>query len=218
MNNIILSGGVSTLEKYMNATEIIVKENSILNSINLGENLDLHIIIEKDACLTFNLFEFANILDSKIMIDLYDNSKFVLNTAFISENKYELCIDVNLFGDNIDTLVNIKGINEKNAFTKILMNGQVAGETKNNTISEYAKIINKSKNSCVLVPNLICNTDKIEANHGVSIGPIDKEILYYIESKGIRRVNAIKLIEEGFILSNMDDSIKNIIKNILIGR
>ena len=218
MNKIVLSGETIELEKYMNATQIIVQKDSILNSMNLGENLDLHIIIQDDANLTINLFDFAPNIQNKIIVDSYNNSKLILNTSFICENKYELDIETNVLGDNVTNLVNIRGINEKEGFVRIEMNGNIDKDTKNSTLSEYAKIINKSDESNVLVPNLKCDTNLTIANHGVSIASIDKEALNYLKTKGIRENMAIKIIEEGFIESIMDEPIRKRIKNILIGR
>ena len=76
----------------------------------------------------------------------------------------------------------------------------------------------KSEISNVLIPNLVVNTNEVEANHGVSIGGIDEDEMFYLMSKGISKATAKKLIEEGFILSIMPDDIKERIKNILVGR
>ena len=98
------------------------------------------------------------------------------------------------------------------------MDGTVAGETKDNTLNEYARIINKSEASNVMIPNLVVNTNEVMANHGVSVGSIDEDELFYLATKGINKYTAQKLVEEGFILSIMNDEIKERIKNILLGR
>ena len=70
----------------------------------------------------------------------------------------------------------------------------------------------------MLIPNLIVNTNDVEANHGVSIGSIDEKELFYLMSKGIDRHNAVKIIEEGFLEAIMPEDVKEKIKNILVGR
>lgn len=218
MHNILLSQGINYLDRFSNNAKIIVKDDSILNVINLGLSLDLDISIEKNSKLTLNIFDFDENIKINIKVQSDDNSKFIMNSSFIAEGLYEMNIDANLYGNNIVNEVNIRGINEKNGNVKITMNGLVAGETNNNVISEYAKIINKSDESNVLIPNLIVNTCDVVANHGVSVGTYDKDELFYLRCKGLSLENAKRIIEEGFLLSIMDDDMKEKIKNILLGR
>lgn len=217
-NNIILSGGIVELDKYIDRANIIIKEDTIINAVNLHNNMDLTIVVEKGCNLEFNMFDYAVNLEVNLDIELYDKATFTLNGAFISEVKYELNIDTKLYGDDIYADVFIRGINETEGTVKINMNGTVAGETHRNVLNEYAKIINKSKLSNVMIPNLLINTNDVEANHGVSVGTIDEGQIFYLMSKGIDRYNATKLIEEGFIESIMPEDVKEKIKNILVGR
>lgn len=218
MNKILLSGGSRELEKFNEVSSIEVNGDNVLNAINLGDDLKLDIKINNNSNFTLNIFDYA--LDKNI--DLYvesdDSSTFNLNVSFISTGKYNLNIKNNIYGDNIVSNVNVRGINETNGNVVVNMEAVVAGETKNNVINEYAKVLNKSENSNVMIPNLIVNTNDVIANHGVSIGTFNPDEIFYLLSKGIDKHTARKLIEEGFILSIMNEEIKTQIKNILIGR
>lgn len=217
-NKIVLSGGVHDLEKYNNSVHLIIKEDTILNAINLHNNMKLYIVIEEGKSLTLNMFDYAVDLKTDIVIEANDNSNFLVNASFISDTKYELDIETRLYGDEIEGEVNVRGINEREGTSKVVMNGIVAGETRGNVLSEYAKVLNKSTFSSVLIPDLIVNTSEVQANHGVTIGHIDSKQLFYMMSKGISKANATKIIEEGFILSIMDEDVKQRIQNILVGR
>lgn len=217
-NNIVVKGGVLDLEKHMTPSAFIIEGNVIINAINLHNDLCLRVKLEKDSALVLNLFDYAVELSIKIDIEAYDSSSFKINSSFISDKKYELDIETKLYGDDVFGSVDVRGINERESTVKIVMNGTVAGETKGCVLNEYAKILNKSNYSNVLIPNLIVNTNEVEANHGVSIGSIDEKELFYLASKGIRKSTAKRLIEEGFILANMPEDIKERIKNILVGR
>lgn len=218
MNNILLSGGISDLENYSTNSIITVNDNSVLNVINLRENINLNIKINANSSLTINMFDFSFDKNIEFDIESNDNAVFNLNAAFITEGKYVINIHNKLYGNNITSNINIRGINEREGTTTILMDGTIAGETENNTLNEYARIINKSDSSNVIIPNLIVNTNDVVANHGVSIGNIDENELFYLATKGINRYSAQKIIEEGFIISIMDEEIKERIKNILLGR
>lgn len=217
-NSIILSGGMVELDKYIDSAEILIKEDTILNAVNLHNNMDLLFVIDENCSLEFNMFDYAVNLSVNLEFELHDKSSLSLNGAFISEVKYDLSVATKLYGDNIYVDVDIRGINEQEGTVKISLEGTVAGETHGNVLNEYAKVLNKSKLSNVLIPNLIVNTNDVEANHGVSIGAIDEEEIFYLMSKGIDRESATKIIEEGFIQSNMPEDVKEKIKNILVGR
>lgn len=206
MNNIIL-------DNYID--DITINKDSRLDIVGLKEKLDLNIKINKDVTFIFNLFVISNNNDININVTLYDNSKFIFNNSFIAKSTYNLNIDTNLMGNNITTNVNIRGINEKNGKININMNGYDKKGTKSNVLNEYAKIINKGKQSNIIIPNLLVDTNDVVANHGASIGCINKEELFYLESKGLDKESATKLIENGYILSIMDNKIKDAINEQL---
>lgn len=206
------------MDKYIDDARIVIKEDTIINAVNLHNNMNLTIVVEEECNLELNLFDHAVSLEINLDIELHDRSTLTLNGAFISEIRYELNVDAKLYGDNIYACVDIRGVNEREGTVKINMNGTVAGETHGNVLNEYAKVLNKSELSNVLIPNLIVNTNDVEANHGVSIGSIDEKELFYLMSKGIDRHNAVKIIEEGFLEAIMPEDVKEKIKNILVGR
>lgn len=218
LNNIILGGGVVDLDKYINSAKITIKEDTIINAINLHNNMDLKMLVKSGKNLVINMFDYAVNLNTHLEIELEDRSNLTINCTFIAEVKYELDIDTKLYGDNIETKVNIRGINEPEGIVRITMNGTVAGNTKGNVIEEYAHILNKSRLSNIIIPNLIINTNEVEANHGVTIGQISEDELFYMMSKGINRSTATKIIEEGFIKEGLDLDVKEKIQNILVGR
>lgn len=217
MNNISLSSGNFDLERYTSPSKLIVTGRTTLNAINMCSDLILDIEVKENAEFTLNLFDFDDRIKHNIKIKSASNSKVNLNISFIAIKEYDLSIDAIVDGDNINNDVYIRGINESSN-VNIVLNGTALKKCKDSVINEYAKVINTSDLATTLIPNLVVDTSLVTANHGISIGSIDDEVLFYIMSKGISRINAIKLIEEGFILSIMSDEIKDRIRNILLGR
>ncbi len=206
------------MDKFHDSVQFIVKADTVVNAINLHNNMSLKFIVEKGVTLVFNVFDYAVSLETNVEIEADDEASFVMNVAFIAETKYDLNVETKLYGSNINGILNVRGINEREGTVKVLMNGTVAGETKGNVLNEYAKVLNKSDHSNVLIPNLIVNTSEVEANHGVSIGRIDERQLFYMMSKGLSKYSAVKMIEEGFLIDIMSGDIKQKIQNILVGR
>ena len=55
------------------------------------------------------------------------------------------------------------------------------------------------KASAVSEPQLDINTKEIECTHGCTISNIDKDDLYYLNSKGIDNFEATEILKEAFL-------------------
>jgi Fe-S cluster assembly protein SufD len=49
----------------------------------------------------------------------------------------------------------------------------------------------------------ILNNDVIRCTHGAAVGPVDEEMVFYLESRGLERLAAERLIVEGFFQSTL---------------
>ena len=65
------------------------------------------------------------------------------------------------------------------------------------------------------IPNLEINNNEIKYNHGSSIGQIDKEQLFYLQTRGLSEEEAKRKIIEGYftpiIETINDDNIKDML-------
>ena|SRR3990167_3117370 len=50
------------------------------------------------------------------------------------------------------------------------------------------------------VPNLEIETDEVHCSHAATIGKIDEEEIFYLQSRGVSNLQAKKMIAEGFLL------------------
>ena len=70
------------------------------------------------------------------------------------------------------------------------------------------------------IPILEIHEDDVKCTHGSTTGQIDEEAIFYLQTRGINRNDAIELIVRGFtdeILNKIkNDNFKNCVKNILI--
>ena len=87
------------------------------------------------------------------------------------------------------------------------------GNEMENTLTLSPKVVNKS------MPNILCLEDDIAAEHGATIGKLSKEVLFYMESRGIDEVTAQKIIARAKIQRASDfipdESIKEVISDYL---
>jgi Fe-S cluster assembly protein SufD len=67
-------------------------------------------------------------------------------------------------------------------------------EQKNILLSEHAKADSDPKLE-------ILNNDVVRCTHGAAVGPVDQEMVFYLQSRGLDRESAEQLIVEGFFQS-----------------
>jgi Fe-S cluster assembly protein SufD len=70
-------------------------------------------------------------------------------------------------------------------------------EQKNILLSDHAKADSDPKLE-------ILNNDVIRCTHGAAVGPVDEELVFYLQSRGLDRPSAEQLIVEGFFRSVLD--------------
>jgi Fe-S cluster assembly protein SufD len=72
-----------------------------------------------------------------------------------------------------------------------------AQEQKNILLSDRARADSDPKLE-------ILNNDVVRCTHGAAVGPVDEEMVFYLESRGLTRPDAEKLIVEGFFRSVLE--------------
>jgi Fe-S cluster assembly protein SufD len=54
------------------------------------------------------------------------------------------------------------------------------------------------------IPGLQIDANDVRASHGATVGRIDEEYIFYLQSRGIPRSTAVRMIVEGFFSSVFD--------------
>ena len=58
------------------------------------------------------------------------------------------------------------------------------------------------------IPSLIVETDNVSASHGGTVGEIDEEQVFYMQTRGIPRIEAVRILVEGYfeeIVQRLED-------------
>ena len=186
---------------------ILDKENNIeLNILedsvcNIKNRCDIEkIIIKLNDNVEFILNEYSEIekRDYSIEVIQNNNSSFIYNHSFIVSDLYNLNININMNGNNSNNVINIHGINDGGK-SNIIVDGTVKDNTKDNNLDEKIRILNINNGKSHILPNMYINTKNVIANHAASITDIDKNYLFYMNSKGIDNDKAKELIINGFL-------------------
>lgn len=71
------------------------------------------------------------------------------------------------------------------------------------------------------IPELEILNEEVMCTHGATVGPLDPLLVFYLNSRGIRREDAVRMIVSGFIdttLSRIPDDLKEQIRTVVINR
>lgn len=104
---------------------------------------------------------------------------------------------------NTSSKTDIKGVVDGSA--QAFVNGtiRVLPAAKNTEAFLEERILLVSENAkAEAVPNLEIETDQVHCSHAATVGKIDEEELFYLESRGLREKQAKEMIVEGFLRPN----------------
>lgn len=185
--------------------------NVNIYDFNKNKNLNLNIEIEKNSTLNYYMFS-ENVFENKVIkINNYDDSKLNFNYSFINNENCKVVINNNILGNDINSSIKIRGICYKDATAIIDSNGFVKEKTTNNEFNEDLRGLNLENGFIKINPNMFINSNEVIANHNSTIGNINKDYLFYLNSKGIDNDEAKKLIILGFVKSILDTEMNELI-------
>lgn len=182
-------------------------DKKVINIID--DNKDLDFSLKDDQMLVINMF-FNSIKDIKININQESNSYIVINySGYVYENA-NIDINCNIRGNNNKTVINVRTISESghgNYGASVF----ASSNSKNNDIIEDLKAINEN-GSITFMPILKIDTNDVIAEHFATIGGINEEELFYLESKGISKEKGKEIIKKKFITNLFSSEFKQMLE------
>ncbi len=205
----------------LNSSEIKLNNDNYLLEVNseTHQNFEVNgnnklVIIGNDCDLFIN-FVFSN--DSSLIINcigknmslnlkasLFENSKLISNYGVLSDNDSINNYEIYHIGDNSISEINNGGINLGNNKLYFNIDGKVHKGFNDIECKQNSKIINYQNGDSKIIPNLIIDTDGINATHSAYIGNIDKETKFYLESRGLTEEEINNLFVKSIILGKME--------------
>lgn len=198
---------------------VLDKDNLKLNILlEINKNVEAHIYEKKMGSnlkikYEVNLKDSANLHFDKLsacqelkefdLINLENNSSLIFNqkTIAVSKEKYDVLINHNGINANCD--LNNDGVAVKKGIITFNVTNMVPSKSVNSYINQNSNIIKENDLESTINPNLLIEEVEVIASHSANIGPIDKENVFYLESRGIDYQTAFRLLVKGFILRNM---------------
>src|SRR3989344_7869547 len=112
--------------------------------------------------------------------------------------------------------VMIRGIAKNGA--KIQVEGMIKIDKEANGVDDFLEmklLLLDSKSQAVAEPKLEIEANEVKASHAATVGKIDDEELFYLQSRGIKQGEAEKLIVTGFLNKVIDKIEDPIVKSKL---
>jgi Fe-S cluster assembly protein SufD len=178
------------------------------NSINLLTTANYLVNLDKSS--EFNGFSLLNkdaLLRNDFVVNLDgEHSRFdVRGLYLLNDNAVaNACFLVNHNASNTYSNVNFKGVvngsakawfNAKAIVNKNIEQIQAYQNNKNIQLSKKAEINTK--------PELEIYSDDVVCTHGATIGELDKNALFYLQSRGLTLEGAQQLLLEGFVKAQL---------------
>lgn len=209
-NNILLDGVNYQLETATDAFDVtgsvkvfIVNKDVKDLKFNMGDSSTLEII---------NFSEIAS--DTKIEINMHNNSTFKYVSNIDVSANYKLNILLNMLGNNSLSDIEISGVvSVVSGNADISVNSFDEVGTIDNTIDESIRILNDGGKVHV-EPILRVGSRNVIANHSNSITDVNPDYLFYLKTKGITEEVARKIIIDSYKygLVSKYEELKNIKK------
>ena len=207
-NEIHLQDEELMLSTFPNKLTLKISGN-VYCGIEEFNNKELYISLQENSHLQMEFL--VKVVNTKNKITIYneENSKLDLHYACTYKNENELIINSNVSTSNNNNTILVRAV-EEDGTLNIVATGIIEENTKNNTYLEDIKAITNKKNSIKIRPDLIVKTNSVLASHNATISPVEDSELFYLESKGLEKMQATSLIKEGFLKGIIEkEEIKN---------
>lgn len=143
----------------------------------------------------------------------YSKIKKVIKTISKGKEDYDMMVYHNA-KNTISNLIN-HGVNIKEGILSFNVSSFVPKNNVGCMVDQNNRIINLTQNICVIQPNMCIDCFDVIANHSAFVGTFKGSEMFYLQSRGIPYEETLKLLINGFLVSNLPDIKKDVLKEII---
>ena len=212
---IILEIASKDVEKNNYKLNLIAKANAqvkylLVSELESNDALLDHIFTaERDAKLDLIGGFVSNVINAKMHVDLVGpGAEVKMRAVAVSSEHHIQNIDVLIVHKAPDTFGDMTNIGIANKHGKIILNGVEKiekGMKRANAFQTLKGIITSDTAVCEVNPILLIDEFDVQAGHGATIGKLEEDQLYYLQSRGLTKAEAEKLIVNGFLKPIIDE-------------
>lgn len=164
------------------------------------------VIINEDIKLDIkdNTEIYHYVIDKDVKVDIELNKenisfKYYLNV--INLDNHECVVNVNHQKSNTKSDIVCHGVNVYDSSLVFDINGLVPKTSFNVECNEENRIINLNKGESVIKPNLFVRNFDTFSTHSAYVGTFNKDVIFYLKSKGIREDKIKELLLLGLLVN-----------------
>lgn len=156
----------------------------------------------KNSTVLINYLDLNNIsLNYENNIDVYDGSNLTVNSIFLGVNHKN--IKFNLVNKQRDSVVNISNnvvcLNDSDFSMDVV--GKIEKGAKNSKCHQKNRCLTfENPKQSRILPVLLIDENDVEASHSLSSGTIDSDVLFYMNSRGLTKEDALKLLLVSYLI------------------
>ncbi len=214
--------------------QLYVEKNAVVtyNSVQNNSNTTYQFVtkrakVAKDACVRFVDVlvgsKYSQVLLNTQLVEQGANAQsYVL---YYGDDNQVFDLDTQMKHVSCNTHGNMLSHGALKDTSNVLYRGNIyvaPGSSAVNSTQKSNTLVVGKKAQCNAVPVLDVHNDDVTCSHGAAIGQVDENLLYYLQSRGFSREDAVQEILEGMfepIITKITDvGLQNEIRNLLLAK
>ncbi len=222
LNDLIITEDTMLINRLDNVSDTInisILDNICLYEISLLKNTKNKVIyhLGENSKAIINKIAIDNSDDVSVYLDK-ENANVTINNSLINYQNNTYISKV--YHHSCNTISNIvnHALNIQDQDFSFNVDVIIPKESINSSTNQDNKIISMGNGQNLIKPNLLIDNQMIEANHSAYIGEFDKNVVFYLMTRGLSKKTIIDMLSLGFLLNRMNlfefkDEVINFIKN-----
>lgn len=184
-------------------------------TLNVKETL----MLEKDAHLDAHYAELSRGSHDKNTHILFNGqgSYVDFKAAIMTFNRIKWKIKADHQARNSYAMVSTNAIVTEGSDLHLEVIGSISKGNSGSKTHQMSRILNLGENiHGIVYPMLLIDENDVEASHAASVGQANEDHIYYLQSRGLTRLESLKLIVKGYLMPITQDIEDPAIKDRLV--
>lgn len=212
--NVVLNEGINASlmiyvaegvkQAYINTVAEVNSSSKVFILSNSKARIEEAHIIKDNAKLQVaygDLERGHNVHDAEYML-CGENASLDVKMAYINDedDQKKLTINVEHQKRNTQSNVEVYGVMKQTAKFKADVTGHIVKGANGSEAHQASRVLNFDENvNANVSPILLIDENDVQASHACSMGTVDENHLYYLESRGLTPKDAVSLIVSGYL-------------------
>lgn len=208
INNLVIEEDTELVLNFKDTSRdihVVIEDNICLNIVDISFNTSnkINITLKNDSRVIYNKF---SINSGDYIYTLLDGeySNVVINNSVVNNDDTKMKFVIEHNNTNTSSNLSNHGVNNSSGMLYFNVDSKINRSASLACANQENKIINLVKGDSKILPNLLVDNYDVSASHSAYISDFDKDIMFYLKSRGISEKDARELLLEGFLIGNLD--------------